>query len=234
MVKIFSRDILSGGIIVREVRAALSAVFAVAALQALYLLLRGLSEVWQGRLFAVHAEDIAYPWAVSSVIMALLLGVLCGAEEEENGTADFPQRLPIPRLRVLAEKIAGSLVAFALWAVLALLLDTLLMALSGRFSLGSVFKTMVNERLFLLPASWGVLLYCSGLVAGAWTRRAVVAAVVGGVGGWVFGVAGVVLTLGGDLRAILAEGVWPYHVFWLGCLLALMATAVRYQTREGT
>ena len=142
-----------------------------------------------------------------------------------------------PRLARLLKSIGqreGSNTGRTRLVALLFLFDALLMILSGRLSLGSIFEAMVKQRLYLLPASWGVLLFGFGLAVGAWSRKAVVAAIVGGSCGLTFGIAGVVLTLGGDLRVILMERVWPYHVFWLGFLLALIATAVRYLTREGT
>ena len=181
--------------------------------------------------FRLQSDDFAFAWAIGSVVMAFLLGVLCGGEEEENKTSDFAKRLPIPQWRILAEKIGGSFAAFCCWALVAMLINVFLGGLFGISPVGLMAETINRVSLTIC---WGALLFCSGLVAGAWTRKVIVGAVLGGVSGWLYGNISLLLIHRGDLRAALLRGDWPFKVFAAGCLIALFLTFVRYQTREGT
>jgi len=184
----------------------------------------------------MYPDVMAHAWNVSSVVMALLLGVLCGGEEEENRTADFAARLPIPRLRILAEKIAGSALAFCIWGILALLIDFFLLACLNQNPIDTVplIVAAIADNAISLPLSWGVLLFFCGLAAGAWTRKALVAAVIGGLVGWVYGVAGIFIFHGGDFRQAMTQLHWPLSIFWIGAFAALMLAVYRYLIREGT
>jgi len=221
--------------IAREVRAAGSAVVAVTALQCFVPLLLGLSQAIGGRSFQLFsARAFASSWTAFSVVMLFLLGVLCGGEEEENHTADFARRLPVPALRILGEKICGSLIAFALWVILSLFLTGIISVTSQTSGFGSFIQRILSEKSVVILLSWGVLLYAFGLAAGAWIRKVILAAVIGGLVAWAYGFAAIVIIAGGNLRSILIEGTWPISIFWCGAVVALIATVIRYLTREGT
>lgn len=231
-----ARILLRGGIVRREIRASLSAVAAIAILQVFFPLTVATQSAFGGHGFKIYGKALAYAWNVSSVVMALLLGVLCGGEEEENQTADFAARLPIARLRILTEKIAGSALAFCIWGILALLIDFFLLACLNQNPIDTIpqVATAIAENLFTLPFSWGVLLFFCGLAAGTWTRKVLVAAVIGGLGGWVYGVAGIFIFHGGDIRLAMTQLHWPLAIFWIGAFAALMLAVYRYLIREGT
>lgn len=231
-----ARILLRGGIVKREIRASLSAAAAIAIFQAFYPLIVATQSAIGGHGFRVYPDDMAYAWNVSSVIMALLLGVLCGGEEEENQTADFAARLPISKLRILAEKIVGSVLAFCIWGILALLIDFFLLTCLNQNPIDTIpqVATAIAENLFTLPFSWGVLLFFCGLAAGTWTRKVLVAAVIGGLGGWVYGVAGIFIFHGVDFRQAMTQLHWPLAIFWIGGFVALILTVYRYLIREAT
>jgi ABC-type transport system involved in multi-copper enzyme maturation permease subunit len=231
-----ARILLRGGIVKREIRASLSAAAAIALFQALYPLIMATQSAFGGHGFRVDSDVLAHAWNVSSVVMALLLGVLCGGEEEENQTADFAARLPIPRLRILAEKIAGAALAFCLWGVLALAVDLFLVLCVGRnpIDVAPRIVAAIGNNLVALPLSWGILLFFCGLAAGAWTRKVLISAVIGGLGGWVYGVAGIFLFHGGDFSQAMTQLHWPLAIFWIGGFAALILAVYRYLIREGT
>ncbi|MCX7014126.1 MAG: hypothetical protein NTW86_16520, partial [Candidatus Sumerlaeota bacterium] len=118
-------------LIVREARAASSAVAAMVVLTLLVGLHQTVISAFSTGSLVFSSDDYWGAVAVAGIILGLLLGVLCGAEELENGTADFARRLPIPWPRIFVEKVAGSLIAFVAWLVMVAALGTLAEALYG-------------------------------------------------------------------------------------------------------
>jgi len=228
----------ASNLILREVRAALGAVTALVGLQMIVTLLSAASAWRRGAGFRFDPEPYVEAAIAAAVVAGLLLGVICGAEEQENGTADFALRLPIPRWRILAEKIAGSAIAFLLWAVVSALLGAAGMLVSGEklAVLASLHKIVaIKEAGIYAALSWAALFYCCGVAAGAWIGRAVPAAVAAGLGAAFYTLIG--WRLLGPFRSGLEAAItghWTPPALWAGCLAALLAAAARYQTREGT
>ncbi len=222
----------------REFVAAFPTVAALAAVDGM-LLLANVVMVYIGRehgnttdVMPGMSHVLAY-LSASSTIVALCLGVLCGAEEEENGTADFARRIPVPRLQIFREKMAGSLLAFLVWNVLAFAL----MILISHFAHGDNSRKLVSFMgdPYSFDYMRALILFTGGLAAGVWIGRVVVAAVVGGVGA-------VVLT---NLAMIILYQMRRAHIdyyflktvnvwIYLGITaLFLVLAAIRFQTREG-
>ncbi len=114
-----------------------------------------------------------------AVFAALICGIICGAEEEENGTADFPRRLPLGRVRVLVEKVMGAVLAFAAWAVLAMIVMTVV---SGYGPEKATFETLLAK----VPdasrdRSMIAILFSTGVLCGFLARKAVLAALLAGI-----------------------------------------------------
>lgn len=226
----------------REVKASLSAILAMVMLTFLLFIAGFIQATASGRTYSVYGADVVTTFAGLSVIVALLLGVLCGAEEEENQTADFVLRLPAHRQRILLEKIAGSALAFALWLTLGAIVCSFILILFGRsgpdqFLLVLDFfrgrDVLESGEKFLWCLRWSSIMYCFGLVAGAWTRRVLLAAVLGGGGAMIYAVATMAF-LGGGAAFNQGPQNWAPKIVWFGCAAALAGAAFRYHTREGT
>jgi hypothetical protein len=240
--------LFGSGIIWREICASASAVMALAGFFALYILLGKIRDLIGdvtnrsiSRAFGTPAESV---WLGLAIIMAFLLGTLCGAEEEENGTADFVFRLPIPRWRILAEKLCGSGIAFLCWVVLSAFLFFAIRAAFGDYwfeshpqPFGLIYLYDVRQiywdpHMLQTLAVWAPLLYCFGLAAGAWIGKVVLAAVVGGCSAAVFGWFISYLANHRLFALHVVDSYW-WTVILLGCLLALAAAGLRHHFREG-
>lgn len=222
-------------IIAREVYAALSAVVTVSVAQALIPLLGLIGAMASSHPFDFNIYLAADSWTGGMIILSLLLGVLCGAEEEENNTANFVRRLPIARLRVLGEKICGSALALIIGGVLSFLC-TIIVILICDSDPGTTIMALNSESIVFQNGThlitWGPLLYFAGLAAGAWIEKVVIAAVAGGIGAWFYAFLFFSIFYGGLYRANLTGDKYAL-IFWAGSLLALLITAIRYQIHEG-
>ena len=223
------------GIIWREFHASSSAVMAMAMAFALYYLLEKFSpqirSATGGNISLTLDVPISSVWLCMAIIMVFLLGTLCGAEEEENGTADFPFRLPIPRWRIFVEKLCGSVLSFCSWVILTLFLDLVTTAFSSnRWIIDGIFG---NKDMLQSFAVWAPLLFCFGLVAGTWIGRVVVAAIVGGCSAAAFGwiVSYALSNRQTSVFYVLDSLGWI--AILLVCLVALVAAGLRYQLRGG-
>jgi ABC-type transport system involved in multi-copper enzyme maturation permease subunit len=161
----------------RELHAALSALFAMLLLQLLVSFAPAFSAIWSSGDVRPEAEYVIWVWGFCTFLIAFILGVLNGAEEEENDTADFVRRLPIPRLRVLTEKLLGSLLAFVLWFAMSVLVLMLVLEFCTARNLISEQVTEVAG----IAAYWSVLLFSIALAAGTWVKRVLTASLAGGV-----------------------------------------------------
>jgi hypothetical protein len=229
------------GIVWREVRAAFPSVAALAGFIGLLVLVRELGVILKesGYIFTIDISDenLVHTAELVGMIVLLILGVLGGAEEEENGTADFLRRLPIPRLRILAEKILGAAIGFGLWCVLIVLLTEIVWASFGG---EPIYKSQVlightgnePEKLrFLLAAA--PLVYLAGLAAGAWIGRVMIAAIVGGLGAIIY-----ICLANWFSKCLTTGGLFqiqntPVGSYLAGALALFIAAAIRFQTREG-
>ena len=222
-------------IIIREMTVTLSAVIAVSVGQALIPLLGLIGALASSRPFVFDIYLAVDSWTGGMIILSLLLGVLCGAEEEENNTANFVRRLPIARLRVLGEKICGSAFALIIGIVLSFLC-TVIVILICDSDPGMTIMTLKSEIVSYKNSThlitWGPLLYFAGLAAGAWIEKVVIAAVAGGIGAWLYAFLFFFIFYGGLYRANLTGNRYAL-IFWAGSLLALLITAIRYQLHEG-
>lgn len=220
-----------GGIIRRELVASSGAIVALVALTVVV--------GWVGSM-AIRGFDAYFfgnVWEIAAVVVALLFGVLCGAEERENGTADFTLRLPIPYWRIVLEKVCGSMLAFALWGLLSLGLGVFIGMLAGHsfwdlvMSFQGEFHKVPRTPHFL---AWAALLYCFGMAAGAWCGKVVPGAIVAGVSAVVYTALAPRLLGRMDPGAGYAVlGAWTPPFIWLVCLAALCVTLARFKTLEG-
>lgn len=178
-----------GGMIYREVRAALSAVGVLACVAALGSFLVVIESRFPGGFTTFRYERatgcsaLTDVWRVLTVIVFLMAGVLCGAEEAENGTSDLTYRLPVRPLRIFAEKTFGALLAVGIWVLLSLILSGAVLAAglqtnSWSTDLPRILGDCVDSVGLALPL--GLLFFSWGQAAGAWTNRVIAGAVVGG------------------------------------------------------
>ena len=226
----------------REVKTSLSAILAMVMLTFLLFVAGLIRATTSGTSYTVSGADVVTTFAGLSVIVALLLGVLCGAEEEENQTSDFVLRLPAHRQRILLEKIAGSALAFALWLTLEAIACSFILILFGRSGPGELLvvldffrgmDVLGSGEQFLWCLRWSSIMYCFGLVAGAWTRRVLLAAVLGGGSAMIYTIVTMAF-LGGGAAFNQGPQNWAPKIVWFGCAAAIAAAAYRYHTREGT
>lgn len=233
------------GVFWREVRAALPTVAAVAAVMALIAFLA----VLHAFLFRVYhnnvwllptADNLNSAWCIVVILVFFLVGILCGAEETENGTADFARRLPVSRLRIYLAKTAGGLFAVLLWLVLAAGLVVATLALGPHFLMpGFTVGMGISQTPFSPLAAHnamlglGLLFFFCGQAAGAWIGRVILSALAGGV----LAIAYVNVLAG--LAALIVHDVpknifdYPLESTLVGSLLALAAALYRFLTREG-
>lgn len=185
-------------------------------------------------------------WLVLAIITAFFLGITAGAEEEETGTANFARRLPIAPLRILAEKLAGSALAFALWtlgtAVMLLIGDALASADLDRVT-GEVLRAFqtqwaqspLDSRTGLitpLPALlWCLWLYVCALAVGSFAGKTLHTAIISGLAAFILVVAANALLLQ-EFRDALRAGPHPALVL-AGSALLILATAIRFLRVEG-
>lgn len=170
----------------RELRADLPAALAIAGIHGLLTALAVL-RVYLAR---QHHDEFRLPgvhqldgiWRFLAVLVFFILGVLCGAEEAENGTLFIAFRLPVSRLRLYCEKTCGALACAAIWIVVSTLLANIVL-LFGRSvvnvtNTGVVFFSpypLIGEVFFFC----GVAFFC-GQAAGLITERGIVGATLGG------------------------------------------------------
>jgi ABC-type transport system involved in multi-copper enzyme maturation permease subunit len=232
--------VLGNGLIAREVRVELGAVLALAGFFVIIIFIGWLGdrlEAAGGMRWLPEIRHPEYVWLILAMMLALLLGVLCGAEEQENETADFALRLPLTRMRIFLEKLCGAMIAFALWAVLSILLTEVLVLVMGGDSMIAAMKlpgAIAQSRMLGYAALWAVLLFSFGLAAGAWIGRVVPAAVAAGCAA---GLYGWLVIFGGKLAPLseMMNRIDLFHgvLLALGCGVALTAAARHFQRREG-
>ena len=214
------------GLVGREV---LAAAPALTALLVLHLWVVFLPSIWYaafGTAWRPPEPGIVQISLVAILVTAFfLVGVLCGAEEEENGTAAFVRQLPVHPLRALGEKIAGSLLALAVWFAAAWILSTIVL-LGSRT--GSLHYTLLGPAL-----TWGALFFSFGLAAGAWIRRVIPAAFIGGVLAAGYGWTGLAMSGSQSLRQGLEYNTFSIPIVLIGCAAALLAAAWRVTHPEG-
>ncbi|MCX7045380.1 MAG: hypothetical protein NTX50_07860 [Candidatus Sumerlaeota bacterium] len=178
-------------------------------------------------------------WMIGFIIVPLLLGALCGAEEMDNGTADFALRLPVTRVRIFTEKIAGAAVAFILWLALSVLLGiVLIMIFDYKFDKDSCMENFFgdggagNAKRFAL--TWPLLMFSSGLAAGAWIERVVPTVIVAALAAPAYFYAVAAMAVGLSFEEMM-HGVkgWSLWIVWPGVMLALLVAGARFLTREG-
>ncbi len=171
-----------------------------------------------------------YVWEVIGFLMAYILGVLSGAEEEENGTMEFVRGLPIPAWRIWAAKIGGSLTAFTIWAVGSILLIEGLLIISGQgvgFFVKDILFAQGSGMDNLQMLCWWSLLFGVSVGIGVWTRHVLLTAVAASVAVASFFV---VLTKTFEQLGILpANDAWSWLIAIGG--MGLLAALVRYQWR---
>ena len=217
-------------IIRREIRAALGAGVSLLVLEVCLPLIPCLTESISRS--AWHAEGIydrwlPMSWNISVVLWALILGTLCGAEEEERGTLDFPFRLPISRLRLLSEKLAAAVLLFVIWCMATILADMLAVQLFC----GGTDTILAGEDIWplrqLLMSS--LLFFSFGLAVGAWTKNVIGSVIVAGI------VGSVVLNLARFTVYRAFNRVDDNPATWallaVPCIVALAVAALRYHTR---
>lgn len=207
------RTWLPGGIVGREIRAALPVVLSLAFLPSLLSVV-----VWRLAFWSSHErfgmiEAMRIFWIFTSVLTAFLLGGLCGAEEEENQTLEFVLTQPISPLRVLAEKVAGSALAFLLWAVVSL----------------QAFPPSARDLVLLQPL-WLPAFFVP-LGVGVWMRKVMLTVIVSGAL-FMF----VLLPLAAATApGGMAESGFPSGnvspLLFVFAALGLMSAVVRYETR---
>ena len=213
------------GLVGREVLAAGPALTALLLLHLLVVFLPSLWRVAFGTWLPPDPQLVLNSLTAIFVTAFFLMGVLCGAEEEENGTAMFVRQLPVHPLRVLGEKIAGSLLALIIWFVAAWIVSAIvLLAVRTGTSPGVV------EGPVLL---WGVLFFTFGLAAGTWIRRVIPATLIGGTIAVVYGWAALAMGDSPTLRHALQENAFSMPMLAAGCGLALALAAWRVTHPEG-
>ena len=229
-----SLSIFSKNIITREIYAGITPVTAIAILQGMIPLI-GIITVYFG-ISSPPAEgqlvdNICKLITASSVVVSLLLGVLCGAEEEENNTMDFVQRLPVSPMKVLFQKILGSILCFLFFIILISLINSMLIKIYG-YNPKLILKNLVIGKVdYIRALSWGPLLYCFGLVAGVFSKKVIPAAIIGGGGALLYSTLGLFFKFGFHIK--ITPDKWSPQVLWWGCFVVLILTVVRFSTREG-
>lgn len=226
------------GIPAKMVRSTLSPVVAMIVFQALIMLgVPTIVYMIKGEFPKPAMHDYSNPIVGTGVILALVLGLLCGGEDEENGTADFLQRLPIHPLRMLAEKLAGCAMAFALWLLLNLLMSVLIARVHG----SPLYETLayILERIFYpyhgrdALLSMSLLLFGFGMASAAWIGKLIPAAIVAGVLYMGFILCALYALRGFVSLYQLYDSPWPGWIALMGFAICLAATAARAITREG-
>lgn len=223
----FGRSRLSTGIVGRELRAALPLALTLSLIPSLLpVVLWRLGSAFSGNKFGMpEADALRAFWIFASVLMAFLLGVLCGAEEEENRTLEFALVQPVHPLRVLAEKIAGSVLAFLLWAA-----GSAFLCMGTAWLAGNGFTQMLPLRATdgtALPP-WWLAAFFVPLGVGAWARRVMVSALASSL------IAIVCFCVVSDISTrwrATPPGWLPGFFALTFALLGLLAAVVRYRTR---
>lgn len=114
-----------------------------------------------------------------AVFATLICGIICGAQEEEDGTADFPRRLPVGRVRVLFEKVMGAVLAFAAWAILSIIVMTVISGYGPeKATFGALLEKVPDAS---RDRSMVVILFSTGVLCGFLARKAVLAALLAGI-----------------------------------------------------
>lgn len=158
-------------------------------------------------------------FVITALFASLICGVFVGAEEEENGTADFPRRLPVARMRIFLEKILGAILAFAAWAIAALLIHGVIsLVATGRFA-------GLHDEIHLRHVGVVTLLLASGVLGGQIGRKAVVGALLAGV------LMAPPMLLWGGLVGIMPREA--FVAFLIVSVLYLLAAAIIFVRREG-
>lgn len=169
-------------IIARELRVSLPVVAGVLFLQSLTPLIIHTSHLMLGSRSSIGmVKLIELCMAGGIVITAMMLGVLCGGEEEENGTINFLLRLPVRPAPVFARKLSGSLAAFAVYLAASHILAGLLADVYGGEA------PPVTKDQWIAPKTWQQLtyafhFYAASVAAGVWLRQVIPAAVTAGLG----------------------------------------------------
>jgi hypothetical protein len=228
-----------GNLIGREVRAAGGAIVAMAVLQLVLTLSPTLSALIFDSYLRFDTSLCVGVWAGAAVVVGLLLGVICGAEEQENGTADFASRLPIAPWRILLEKTCGSALAFIIWAILSVVLVSVaaVVCQKGPFHVvEALFSASRYDVSMSTALNWTLLLYMFGLAAGAWMGHVIPAAIAGGGAAALYTLAGIYCVARPDrgFAALILDDAWTPPILWAGCLAALLVALGRFQTREAT
>jgi ABC-type transport system involved in multi-copper enzyme maturation permease subunit len=183
-------------------------------------------------------------WLTLAIIAAFFIGITAGAEEQETGTANFARRLPIPPLRILIEKLGGSLLAFTLWtfgtALMLLIADIFAPTAPWRIArevadaFGRKWTDLPpdgSSPIALLPAIlWCGWLYLCAFAIGSFVGRTLHTAVVSGLAAFLLVLLVNVLALR-DFAPALKAGPHPALVIGGGALL-LAATATQFLRAE--
>jgi hypothetical protein len=231
-----------GGMIYREVRAALQAMVVLAAVAAFASILVVLESCYPGRFpsfrytRAFWCPGLTAVWHILTLIVFLVAGVLCGAEEAENGTCDLTYRLPVSSGRIYAEKTIGALLSVTIWIVLSVVLSAAVLAMglstNSKWTdlpelLGLCISTV---RIMFLP---GLLFFFWGQASGAWSNNVLAGAIVGGtVAISIYFVCVKMATLD-DEWAWYASYVASQRILLATSALALVLAFDRFLTREG-
>lgn len=230
-----------GGMIYREVRAALPAMAILACVAALGSFLVVLESRFPGGFTTFRYERatgcpaLTDVWRVLTVVVFLVAGVLCGAEEAENGTSDLTYRLPVRPARIFVEKTAGALLAVGIWIALSWVLSGMVLACG----LGTDTKWADLPEILgpcwssvwvaLLP---GLLFFFWGQAAGAWSNHVLAGAIGGGsIAMVIYFASSKVLMMGGsweNARQVASQGM-----LLAASTLGLALASARFRAREG-
>jgi hypothetical protein len=176
--------LLGNGIIAREARAALPVVTALTLMFCLYLAWAEYSVSFSPgpKVLAAHSS-LLFVWLALSQVVAFVLGVLCGAEERESGTDQFLLTLPIARLRVMSEKIVGSLASFAIFVLLSFIAIPAVLKLFNPHLWAALIEFTHRIGPYDVPVALiqALFAFSVGLASGAWIGNVLIATIVGAV-----------------------------------------------------